>query len=203
MITAQVWSICDQWQTALQPWHEAGYTVCSLDIERARGNLPSVMASIHDVEELPGAEFVLAWPLVLTYPLAERVGGNARDRKHWPKHSQTSKRVGDSSGLLRASSRIHAGDSLRTGESRMFPYIRGNSADMREARAIPRKPDSGFSTVPLSPFTVTAKSRLIALAFTIWVATREATAPGSKLRSDCQSESSRQTNTCLRILETA
>jgi len=59
---AQVWSICDQWQTALKPWHDAGYSVCSIDIEPSRGGLPSVRASINDIESLPGAQFVCAWP---------------------------------------------------------------------------------------------------------------------------------------------
>lgn len=59
---AQVWSLCDQFQTALKPWAEAGFTVCSVDIEPTRGPYPSVQASIHDIEALPGARFVLSWP---------------------------------------------------------------------------------------------------------------------------------------------
>ena len=59
---AQVWSLCDRSQSALKPWHDAGFTVCSVDIVDALGSLPHVKASIHDIAELPGAAFVLAWP---------------------------------------------------------------------------------------------------------------------------------------------
>jgi len=59
---AQVWSLCDRSQTAIKPWHDAGYTVCSVDIVETTGILPHVNASIHDIEELPGAQFVLSWP---------------------------------------------------------------------------------------------------------------------------------------------
>lgn len=59
---AQVWSLCDRSQTALCPWRDAGFTVCSVDIVDALGDMPHVKASIHDIESLPGAQFVLAWP---------------------------------------------------------------------------------------------------------------------------------------------
>ena len=59
---AQVWSICDRSQTALRPWRDAGYSVCSIDIVEASGDMPHVNRSIHDVESLPGAQFILAWP---------------------------------------------------------------------------------------------------------------------------------------------
>lgn len=59
---AQVWSICDRSQTALRPWRDAGYSVCSIDIVDTSGDMPHVKRSILDIESLPGAQFVLAWP---------------------------------------------------------------------------------------------------------------------------------------------
>lgn len=62
MIRAEIWSICDQYQTALKPWHDAGYSVASIGIEDTSGSYPHIKARVQDIETLNGARFVLAWP---------------------------------------------------------------------------------------------------------------------------------------------
>ena len=62
MIRAQVWSLFDRSGIAVKPWHDAGFSVCTVDEWPASHDMPSIRCDILSMESLPGARFVLAFP---------------------------------------------------------------------------------------------------------------------------------------------